>query len=278
MSSISSISSVLRLILVLTLSQASLAQTKPNHTADETPKILSAMGRSSFNASCAPCHGLDGSGSDKAANIASSARVQHLSDAQLANIISKGVPGTGMPAFSDLPEKQVHGIVVYLRSLQGKGTKVSLAGDARHGREIFFGKGECSCCHTIAGEGGFLGPELTNHAATSSPKSIREEIIQSPRTPTVGYRTAVLTTASGDRLEGLIRNEDNFSVQVQTKDGTFHLVRKSEEQHLEYTNTSMMPTNYRERLNDRELDDLVSFLLSTADPNQAPVRKNGDFQ
>jgi len=266
------------LFLSLLLSQTSSAQTERSHIVHRTEQTPSAAGRSTFNASCSACHGLDGRGSDKAANIATSARVLDLSDTQLASIISRGILGTGMPAFADLTEKQVRGVVIYLRSLQGKGSTVSPPGDATHGREIFFGKGNCSNCHTVAGEGGFLGPDLTSYAVTSSTQVIREEILRSPRVPSPGYRSGVLTTANGDQLEGLIRNEDNFSMQLQTTDGSFHLVTKSEQQHLEYSNFSQMPSNYRDQLNDRELDDLVSFLMTTTDPSKPPRNKKGSDQ
>src|SRR6266568_5608527 len=95
----------------------SLAQ---QDSSSDHPKLTLEVGRNAYNSSCAGCHGLDGRGSDKAVNISGSAKVQHLSDTQLSGIISNGVPGTGMPAFRTLTERQIRGIVGYLRSLQGK--------------------------------------------------------------------------------------------------------------------------------------------------------------
>jgi putative heme-binding domain-containing protein len=196
--------------------------------------------------------------------------VRHLSDTQLSGIISNGVPGTGMPAFRNLNEKQVRAIVAYLRLLQGKTDGRTLPGDPGRGREIFFGKGNCSACHTVSGQGGFLGPDLTEHGATSSAAAIREEIVRAPRVPPMGYRIAVLTTVSGERLEGLVRNEDNFSMQLQTKDGGFHFFKKSELRSFEHQDGSLMPTDYRDRLSTDELNDLASYLMTTPDPNSAP--------
>lgn len=252
--------------LILSVSQFSFGQARqafPNRDS----KTPSGAGRSAFNSSCAGCHGLDGRGSDKAVNISENVRVRRLSDAQLSSIISNGVPGTGMPAFRNLPERQVRALVSYLRSLQGRDEAHALTGDAKRGREIFFGKGDCSSCHMISGLGGFLGPDLTNHGASSSPSAIRDEIMRSPRVPPPGYRAAVLTTASGERLEGLIRNEDNFSVQLQTKDGRFHFLTKAELQEIEYLNASLMPADYRDRLSDGELNDLVSYLMAIPGSN-----------
>jgi len=267
------------IFFVLLLWQLSFSQSKRSSSSGEAPKTVSA-GRGAFNSTCAPCHGLDGSGSDKAVNIGAGARAQHLSDTQLANIISNGVPGTGMPAFRTLNASQVRAVVGYLRSLQGRGETPTLRGDAKHGREIFFGKGDCSTCHSVSGMGGFLGPDLTEYAATASAGGIRDEIVRSPRVPAHGYREAVITTAKGDRLEGLIRNEDNFSIQLQTKDGNFHLLRKNEVQSCQAVDGSPMPADYRERLTAGELDDLVSYLMKTPNPNKAatPPKKKDDFE
>jgi cytochrome c oxidase cbb3-type subunit III len=235
-------------------------------------KTIAVPGRRPFNTNCAPCHGLDGRGSDKGADIAGGAKLRHLSDTQVSAIISNGIPGTGMPAFHKLGEQQVRAVVSYLRILEGKLEARKLPGDRARGRIIFFGKGECSSCHTISGNGGFLGPDLSGYGSTMSANAIRDEIVRADRIDTAGYRSAVLTTRDGDRLEGVIRNEDNFSVQLQTKDGGFHFLQKSDLTTSEYPGHSLMPTDYRERLGPSELNDLVSYLMNSAPtPSPAPA-------
>jgi len=266
--------------LCLVLLHISFLQAEQELSSDHNLKATPPAGRSTFNSSCAGCHGLDGRGSDKGANISASTTAQHLSDAQLSRIISNGVSGTGMPAFHSLNERQVRAVVGYLRSLQGKVEGRTLPGDAKRGKEIFFGKGDCSTCHTISGKGGFLGPDLSDYGATASPKAIVEEIVRSPRLPSPGYRTAMLTTAKGDQFEGLVRNEDNFSVQLQTKDGCFHFLKKAELRTFEHRNGSLMPANYRELLSDGELNDLVSYLMVTSPTHKVltPRKKEDDAE
>jgi cytochrome c oxidase cbb3-type subunit III len=255
----------------------SLAQQKsrPKHSN----KMNAAAGRDTYNTSCAGCHGLDGHGSDKAINIAAGTKAHHLSDAQLSGVISHGVPGTGMPAFRNLNENQIRALVVYLRALQGKVEARSLPGDAKRGKEIFFGKGECSSCHTISGQGGFVGPDLSAYGSMASAEAIHEEIVKSQRTPRSGYRSAVLTTSNGERIEGMIRNEDNFSVQFQTKDGSFHFFQKSELRDFSRAESSLMPTDYAERLSARDLEDLVNFLI-TASPESSnpPTSRKKEYE
>ncbi|HXJ88369.1 MAG TPA: c-type cytochrome [Candidatus Binatia bacterium] len=267
-------SSVIPAILLVSL--LCLSQVKQNPSSAQ-PKAA-VPGRSTFNSVCAACHGLDGRGSDKAVDITTSATVRDLSDAQLASVISNGVPGTGMPAFRTLSAAQVRGLVGYLRSLQGKGEAGTLPGDAKRGAGIFFGKGGCSSCHAVAGKGGFLAPDLTGYAATASAEGVRDEILRSPRVPAQGYRAAIVTTTQGEHIEGLIRNEDNFSIQLQTADGSFHFLRKSDVQSCERREGSLMPTDYREKLSDAELDDLVNYLMNTPNPNTIPTKHKDDWE
>jgi cytochrome c oxidase cbb3-type subunit 3 len=245
---------------VAVLVSSSIAQQDDSWDGDS--RKIAAPGKRTFDSTCAGCHGLDGRGSDKGADIAGSVKARHLSDAQVSATISNGLSGTGMPAFHNLSARQIGSLVGYLRLLQDKSEARTPPGEVTRGKEVFFGKGECSSCHTISGEGGFLGPDLSAYGSTVSAKAIRDEIVRSDRIAAAGYRSAVLTTRDGDRVEGVIRNEDNFSVQLQTRDGIFHFFEKSELRTVEPLGQSLMPTNYRQRLSAEELNDLVTYLMN----------------
>ena len=222
----------------------------------------SHAGEKTFASTCAGCHGLDGQGGEHAPNIVKNPRVQHLSDAQVSAIISNGISGTGMPAFHSLTDAKIREIVSYLRALQGKDGTHVLLGDAKRGKEIFFGKGECSSCHAMRGAGGFLGPDLSSYGTGTSAQAVLDAIVNRNRIVPAGYRQAVVTTRDGNKFEGVVRNEDNFSLQLQTKDGEFHFFQKSDLQNVDRSDQSAMPANYRERLSSTELDDLVNYLMN----------------
>ena len=61
-----------------------------------------------------------------------------------------------------------------------------MPGDPTRGKSIFFGKGECASCHTVSGEGGFLGPDLSSYGSTTSSQAIRNEILKSSRVNPLG--------------------------------------------------------------------------------------------
>jgi cytochrome c oxidase cbb3-type subunit III len=222
------------------------------------------QGRQVFSSSCAGCHGLDGRGGERAPDIAGKREVQRLSNAALARIVHDGVPGTGMPSFRLLGASRIQAVVLYVRSLQGRGEAGKLPGNPVAGKVLFFGKARCAECHMVAGAGGFIGSDLSNYAATESAEEIRQAILHPEAKADPAKKTVVVTTMSGEQLTGVARNEDNFSLQLQTLDGSFHLFTKTDLKSVEHQDRSLMPSDYGSRLSHAELDDVVSYLMSVA--------------
>jgi cytochrome c oxidase cbb3-type subunit 3 len=226
-------------------------------------KLVSTRGKQTFASTCTGCHGLDGRGGERAPNIAESQKIQQLSDAQIAHIIENGVPGTGMPAFHSLEGSTVKAVITYLRTLQGTKKAANLPGDPDRGETVFFGKAGCSSCHMAAGKGGFIASDLSGYARSHAVEQIRSAITR----PTPGNdrqaRMVTVTTHAGEKYVGRIRNEDNFSLQLQTLDGTFYFVDKSDLARLENSQT-LMPLDYGSTLSSDELNDVVSYLMRVA--------------
>jgi putative heme-binding domain-containing protein len=229
-------------------------------------------GQRVFDSNCAGCHGLDGRGGDKGIDILD--KLADHTDSKLRSIIAKGITGTSMPAFPELNQQQVRNIIGYLRSLQGSAGARDLPGDAARGKSIFFGSAGCSTCHTLAGNGGFLGPDLSSYGTSASVTAIRDAIAKRDRVEPAGYRSAVLTTLPGERLEGVIRNEDNFSIQFLAKDGTFHFFQRADLQRIENSGHSLMPSDYGDRLSATDLNDLVSYIIKSASSASMKATEN----
>jgi mono/diheme cytochrome c family protein len=165
----------------------------------------------SFAGTCAGCHGLDGQGSERGPNIATRPEVRGRSDAQLLAILRNGIPMTGMPNFSTLGELKLQALVKYLRTLQGRRDALPIPGDPRRGAALFFGRAQCSQCHMIEGVGGFIGSDLSAYAADYLPEEIRHAILNA-RDANGGAATVLVTLTDGKVWNGVVRNEDNFSM------------------------------------------------------------------
>jgi cytochrome c oxidase cbb3-type subunit III len=229
------------------------------------PQLNSANteGQKIFASTCAGCHGLDGRGGERAPNIAQNREVQRLSDAQVTRIVEEGVPGTGMPAFHSLANSDVKAVVAYLRILQGTNKTSAMPGNPAHGKALFYGDADCSTCHMVAGNGGFIASDLSGYGGTHSVEEIRNAITQPGQTSDRQAQSAVVVVHGGQQYTGRIRNEDNFSLQLQSLDGTFHFFLKSDVERVEYK--LLMPVDYASRLSARDLDDLASYLIGSAE-------------
>src|SRR6266849_1196469 len=148
-----------------------------------------AQGKVIYEKKCLLCHGEKGDGNGPAAplrdpkprdftkgkyKIRTSASGQPPADSDLFGIISDGMPGTSMPAWKVLSEKDRWNLVAYVKSFAGgafkdapkaaalpKEVAASKESIAR-GKEMFEAI-ECNKCHGTAGRGdGPSAPELTD--------------------------------------------------------------------------------------------------------------------
>lgn len=232
-------------------------------------------GREMFASTCAGCHGSDGRGGEHAPNIATVSAVRQMTDSDLSQIIRSGIPGTGMPAFGALGQGVISATVVYLRELQGLGSTAALPGDPHRGKLLFVGKAQCSTCHMINGKGGFMGSDLSSYGAGQPPERIRAVILDPQKNLPRRSNSTRIVTKDGKTLEGLLRTEDNFNLSLQTTDGVFHFVKRSDLVQINIGVRSLMPTNYRSTLNDTEVNDLLSFLIDTGNQKTNHQVKGG---
>ena len=164
-----------------------------------------------------------------------------------------------MPAFKRwLAPQEIRAVVVFLRRSALSSARPGLRGSASQGRVLFFGKAACAGCHTLNGKGGFLGSDLTDYGRRHSELQAQQAILHPARLP--GQRTATVTTKDGQQWSGVVRNEDNFSIQLLDRRGVFHLLRKSELVRLTRDTGSAMPQDYGLRLTAEEINDLAVFL------------------
>lgn len=237
---------------------------RPQQSPAQTPPApASEAGQQLFSSNCAGCHGLDARGGEHAPNIATVSRVQNLSDRNLTQIIHDGIQSAGMPGFgSRFNDGQIEAVVRYLRVLQGKQETVHLPGNAENGRAVFFGKAQCSTCHAIEGKGGFIAGDLSSYGGTHTAEEMERAITEPNKFLDPRQRAVVVTTRDGRKLSGVVRNEDNFSLQLQTLDGAFHMLNKSELANIERQPGSIMPDDYGSRLSRSELNDLIRYLAA----------------
>src|SRR4051794_10239516 len=73
-------------------------------------------GKRLFEGRCAACHGADGAGGERGPNIIDARRGRARSKDTLREVIRKGVPEGGMPAFN-FSESDMESVLAFLGSL-----------------------------------------------------------------------------------------------------------------------------------------------------------------
>jgi cytochrome c oxidase cbb3-type subunit III len=256
----------------------------PKHSGSTGPPIRKmATVKDAFESVCASCHGLDGKGGERGPDIASRPEAVHKSDQELMRALQGARAASGMPSFRGLGSQKLVALVAYIRTLQGQPGRFAISGDAQRGKSLFFGRAKCSECHSVHGQGGFYGTDLSFYAAAFGPGEIREAILKPDRDLDPRRGTAAVVLGNSTTITGIPRNEDNFSLQLQTPDGTFHLLNKAKIKSITYLGVTAMPIDYASSLTPSELDDLVSFLIKAArsenpneNPRLSPVFEDGD--
>ncbi len=218
-----------------------------------------AAGAKLYATSCAGCHGPDGSGG-RGPNLVRRSLWHPLSDEAIFAAIQKGVPGTDMPP-TRLSDEETWNLVAFLHSMIGPASENKVPGDPAAGERIFWSQSTgCSNCHSIAGRGGRLGPDLTNIGGRPL-GLIKDAVLKRSRDLSLaGSEGVTVKLKNGQALEGVARNRSNYSLQLVDKSGNLHLLSMSDVSELTVSERSIMPNDYSKRLSRKELDDLLSYL------------------
>jgi len=211
-------------------------------------------GRALFQKKCGSCHGENAKGG-RAPDLTTGSWRLGGTEEDLIRNITQGIPGTQMPPFP-MPRDEAQAIITFLRS--GKATEEPVTGDAEAGRQLFFGRGQCSRCHMVEGSGGRLGPDLSQIRSERKPSELRKAINSPDETLRDTFDTVEVEFPDGKVLRGTARNQDTFSLQLMDEREKLHRLLKKDLKRVTRTQKSLMPLA---SLNAAQTDDLIAFLM-----------------
>jgi putative heme-binding domain-containing protein len=236
------------------------------------------VGESQFRANCAFCHGLGARGGGRGPDLTRTQKRHGNLDADLFRTINEGVPGTAMPPNGatqqgvGMTEEEIWQVISYIRSVQAK-APAQATGNAAHGKELFHSSAACSTCHMIQGKGGRFGPDLSTTGSARSTDYLVESVRSPSRRLAQGiseamkefaqeYETVTVVTADGAKFMGVVLNEDNFTLQMMDTREQLHLFEKDKLRTLEKSRESLMPAYDQKMLSERDLQDVIAYLLA----------------
>ena len=229
----------------------------PEKTHIGNPASIAA-GEQLYATSCSGCHGASAEGG-RGPKLIGARNVQRLGNEWLFGVIRNGIPGSDMPP-SSFENDKIWQLAAFIKNLSSPAARQSVPGDPAAGREVYFGAGRCMNCHMIRGEGGYLGPDLTNLGVTRTLTEIRDSVLDPNKRISRGYTPVLVTLGNGETIRGVARNTSNYSIQLLDSDGQLRLLSKSEVTKVDFPKDSWMPANYGERLSRQQITDLLAFL------------------
>ncbi len=223
--------------------------------------------RELFAERCSVCHGADASGTDRGPGLTGNRHLKTVSGAEIANIILHGTPG-GMPGIA-LPETQVSLLADYVRSLNEVAFDSHQEGDPAAGERFFFGKGNCSSCHTALGRGTAVGPDLSSIARQLTHAELEQSLTDPSARIAPGYALVDVTLKDGSSLRGFARSRGSHDLQLQTLDGRIRLLSDSDYQKVRDEQASWMPPL---DATAGERGDLLAYLSRLGGVREGPVK------
>jgi putative membrane-bound dehydrogenase-like protein len=175
-------------------------------------------------------------------------------------------------ALTDNPDEKIASRAIELRNATGHAPTadrkaivdkfISVAdkpGDAARGKAVF--ETNCAICHTIEGQGGKVGPDLTGIGA--KPRADLLHKVLDPNSSVEGsYRQWIVRTKDGDTIAGRIFAENRASLQLYDATAKLHEVQRSDIERLVATPKTLMPEGF-EQLGEDKLTDLLTFLSTS---------------
>ena len=244
-----------RFITTLVLLSAGLAA---RATAQHATAFDIEDGRRVYQQSCANCHGPDG---NLIAEIDFGRGLYRraFSDDDLARVIVAGIPGTPMPPNPTMSADQALRVVEYLRSMP-EGRETAADGDARRGRALFEGKGECRDCHAVRGEGSRVGPDLTRIGLVRRAGELERSLLDPKAEVQPENRFYKVSPKDGRPVVGRLLNRDTYTVQLIDLDERLRSFQIADLAAHGFDDTPMPPA--RDKLSMQEIADVVAYLSS----------------
>jgi mono/diheme cytochrome c family protein len=183
--------------------------------------VAAARGQKTFSATCAFCHGENATGGEGPDLVRSTVVLHDEKGELISDVVSKGRPDRGMPAFPALTREQLSDLAQFLhyrvdQAANRFGYKMQnvVTGSSAAGK-MFFAE-HCTSCHSAEGD-------MAHIAAKFEPADLQGQFLY----PTAGADdkkaqvTVTVTLPSGQSITGRLKAIDDFNVSLWDDQGGY---------------------------------------------------------
>lgn len=135
-------------------------------------------------------------------------------------------------------------------------------GDKQHGQRLFFENKELGCarCHTVNGQGGKIGPDLSAIGSKASRENLFESILYPDKAIADQFVQWVVETKQGLVVQGILIEDTNEHLVLRDANGKDWKLSKSDISERAKSPKSLMPSDLIQYMTEQGLVDLVEFL------------------
>ncbi|HUR45858.1 MAG TPA: PQQ-dependent sugar dehydrogenase [Candidatus Saccharimonadales bacterium] len=150
-------------------------------------------------------------------------------------------------------------------------------GNPARGKELFFNDDRVGCakCHTVDGSASKAGPDLM----AAGDKFPRRELIRSVLEPSaaiaVGYGATAVETKSGESYLGIVKQVTDAWIELVAADGKHVRIPAVDIAEQRGSTVSLMPEGLQAGMSLQEFTDLVEYLASLKQPENALTSNRG---
>lgn len=147
--------------------------------------------------------------------------------------------------------------------------------DFKRGRELFLAV-KCGSCHTVKGEGGSVGPDLTQLGTRFSKRDMLEAIIEPSKVISDQYESKVFNLKDGNSVLGRLMSEDEKNYVISQNPYAPHVTKniaKSDVKSMNRSEVSIMPPGTLNVMSPDEVKDIIAYLMSGGNENNEIYKK-----
>lgn len=163
--------------------------------------------------------------------------------------------------------------LVQIAKYKGVVQKQGRRDDAMAGRAIF--ARTCQQCHTLYGEGGKIGPDLTGSNRGDIDYILHNILDPNAEIP-LDYKTSTIEMKDDRVITGIIKQQTEQVITIASANETLSLPRKDVAS-IRASELSMMPEGLIEQFSENEVRDLIAYLATKAQVPMLATKDNLDL-
>ncbi|MEK6477494.1 c-type cytochrome [Catalinimonas sp. 4WD22] len=151
--------------------------------------------------------------------------------------------------------------------------------DFENGQNMYLAT-RCVTCHSMRGEGGIIGPDLTQLGTRFSAEDMITAIVEPNKTISDQYASTVLYLKNGQSVVGRLTDQDEENYYLSQNPFAPDVIRevpKEEVTDTKMSAVSVMPPGTINALGEDELRDLIAYLMAGGNPDH-PIYQEGESE